>query len=144
MGRFTFPVIITALGLAWLLKIVFVEASIDWVWVILLIVVGGLLLIKRPLERVRLAIGLWMLIAAVSSILRQSGLMAADIEVPILIIAFGLLAALAQALPGPEQAAKEGAAKKKEDETPENGDPEPQPAEDSGGSAPEGEARTEG
>jgi uncharacterized membrane protein len=90
MQKFAGPLILIGLGCAWLLKALNVSNSVDWVWVILLGVIGVVLLIWRPTARWRLGTGLWLLGACLTSLLRMLGQIEVKHEVPILVILAGL------------------------------------------------------
>ncbi len=85
------PVIIIIVGLGWLLNAMTVIPDINWVWTLGLAAVGLLTLVLDGLNRVSVVVGPFFLAAACFSVLRQTGTMTENIEVPCLVIVFGVL-----------------------------------------------------
>lgn len=103
MSRLVAPAFIIAIGLGWLLTVRQVIPGVNWMWILLLATAGILILVVRRLTRTSLLIGPFLILCAVSSYLRQRGSLPADIEVPSLIIALGVLLLLARFAPLPER-----------------------------------------
>lgn len=88
------PVIMSALliilGLGWLLNNLNVMHTVDWVWTGALAGVGVIVL-AMGLDKVTLVVGGFLLIASCMSLLRQTGRLTTDVEVPALVITLGVL-----------------------------------------------------
>jgi hypothetical protein len=104
MKRLAIPIMITALGVAWLLTAQEVLPAVSWPWTIGLAVAGLLSFIYLGFNKLSFVAGLFFLIASVVSLLRQTGRLAPDLEIPLLVIIFGLLLLLAQVLRLPRPA----------------------------------------
>ena len=94
--RLVFPAFLIILGLTWLLNVVRIKPEVDWVWTAGLAAVGLLFLLGWGLNKVTLVGGFFLIAAAVCSFLRQTGQLGIEVEVPVLLIVFGCLLALAQ------------------------------------------------
>ncbi len=94
------PILIIALGVGWLLTTRNVVPGVDWVWTIGL-GVTGVLILASSFDKVTVVIGPFLMAATVFSILRQTGRMDVDTEVPSLVIVFGTLMLAAKVLPIP-------------------------------------------
>ena len=93
-----FAILITAIGVAWLLNVTGVMPRVDWVWTGALGVAGALILTYGGINKITVVAGPLLIIASLLSILRQTGRLTMDLEMPILVICFGLLMILAIAL----------------------------------------------
>lgn len=90
------PILLIALGIGWLLTTLGVVPEIDWVLTLGLAAVGLLTFILGGWDKVTVVIGPFFLVASCLSILRQTGRLHIDTEVPILVIAAGLLLLVAR------------------------------------------------
>lgn len=90
------PILIIALGVGWLLTVEQVGAGINWIWTIMLGVVGILAFVVSGFDKVTVVIGPFFLIASILSLLRQAGQLRVDVEVPVLVITIGILLLIAQ------------------------------------------------
>ena len=95
------PVVIIALGVGWLLTVRGVLPGVNWVWVIGLAVAGVLLMAVGGLDRVTAVVGPLLIVASCFALLRQTGRLAVDTEVPLLVIVVGVLLLLTRVLPVP-------------------------------------------
>lgn len=86
-----FPILLITLGVGWLLTTLSVIPGIDWVWTLGLAVVGLLVLVVGGVNKLSVVAGPFLLIASGLSVLRQTGRLHVDIEVPVLVIVTGLL-----------------------------------------------------
>jgi len=84
-------VLVIALGIAWLLNTLDVIPGVDWLWTGGLGVAGILVLAARSINKFNFVIGSFLLISSVCSILRQTGKLRPNIEMPVLFIVFGVL-----------------------------------------------------
>lgn len=96
--------LIIAVGIAWLLNTLRVIAGVDWIWTTALAAVGLLTLAWGRLNKFTFIMGLFLIIGSVFSVLRQTGALSVDVEVPLLVIVFGLLFLVAQLpmIPAPQ------------------------------------------
>jgi hypothetical protein len=97
------PILLITFGVGWLLTTLGVAPQIDWVWTLGIAIVGVLAFALGGIDKVTVVVGPFFLLASFLSILRQTGRMRIDLEVPILIIAAGVLLLIARlpALPAP-------------------------------------------
>lgn len=91
--------LVIALGSAWLLNTLGVIPGVNWLWTGGLGVIGILVLVANGVNKFTFVIGLFLLVSAVFSVLRQTGRLAEDIEMPVLFIIFGVLLLLSLLLP---------------------------------------------
>jgi hypothetical protein len=92
-------VLVIALGIAWLLNTLGVIPGVDWLWTGGLGVAGILVMAANGINKFSFVIGLFLLVSSVFSVLRQTGRLRADIEIPVLFIIFGVLMLLSLLLP---------------------------------------------
>lgn len=97
------PILLITFGVGWLLTTMGVVPEIDWVWTLGIAIVGILAFALGGIDKATVVIGPFFLLAAFLSILRQTDRLRIDMEVPILIIASGILLLLAQlpSIPAP-------------------------------------------
>jgi hypothetical protein len=84
-------VLVIALGVAWLLNTLDVIPGVDWLWTGGLGVAGLLVMAVNGINRSTFVIGPFLMISSVFSILRQTGRLRPNIEMPVLFIIFGVL-----------------------------------------------------
>jgi hypothetical protein len=98
------PILIIVVGVTWLLNVLNLMPGVDWMWTIGLAAVGLLTLAVGGLNKLTVVIGPLLLAASATSLLRQTGRLDLDREIPILIIVLGalMLAAQLSRLPVPE------------------------------------------
>lgn len=98
------PILLITVGAGWLLTTLGVAPGIDWVWTLGLAVVGLLTFAVGGLDKVTVVIGPFFIIASCLSILRQTGRLHLDVEVPLLVIIGGILLLVARtpAIPIPK------------------------------------------
>jgi len=89
--RIVFPGLVTAIGIGWLLTARGIVPGVDWAWIACLGVTGVLILAVRGIDRVTVIVGPFLLLSTLLSFLRQSGRMSIETELPVLVIAIGLL-----------------------------------------------------
>jgi hypothetical protein len=85
------PILLITIGVGWLLSTLGIAPKIDWVWTLGLLVVGVLTFAFYGFDKVTLVVGGFFILASILSILRQTDRLSIDVEVPILVIASGLL-----------------------------------------------------
>jgi hypothetical protein len=95
------PTLIIALGIAWLLNTLHVLPGVDWMWTGGLGVCGILVVAIGGINKLSAVVGPFLLVGSVLSVLRQTGRLSVDIEMPVLFIVFGVLLLLAYLLPLP-------------------------------------------
>jgi hypothetical protein len=99
------PVLIIVVGVGWLLTAQGFGPGINWVWTLGLGVIGILtFVVSKGCDKVSVVIGPFFLLASLLSVLRQTGQLSLDIEVPVLVISIGALLLVAQlpAIPKPD------------------------------------------
>lgn len=97
------PVLLITLGIGWLLAVLEVTPNIDWAWTLGLAVIGILTFFVMGFDKFTLVAGSFFLITSLLSILRQTGRLTLDVEVPVLVITIGilLLVARSKSIPAP-------------------------------------------
>ncbi len=91
-----FPILLITVGAGWLLTTLGVAPGINWVWTLGLAIVGLLAIVVGGLDKVSVVIGPFFILASFFSILRQTGRLHVDVEVPILVIIAGVLLLVAR------------------------------------------------
>jgi hypothetical protein len=93
----TLSLLIMAVGLGWLLAALGVGPGINWAWILGMGTVGILtFVVSGGVDKASIVLGPFLLVASLTSILRQAGVMSFDVEVPVLVIVFGGLMLLSQ------------------------------------------------
>jgi len=92
-------VLVIALGIGWLLNTLGVIPGVDWLWTGGLGVAGILVMAASGINKFTFVIGSFLLVSSVFSVLRQTGRLRANIEMPVLFIIFGVLLLLSLLLP---------------------------------------------
>lgn len=90
------PCLIIALGAGWLLNVLDVLPGVDWVWSLGIGLPGLLILALSGIDKVSIVVGPFLIIASLFSVMRQTGRMTVDIEIPVLVVVFGVLLLIAQ------------------------------------------------
>ena len=84
-------ILIIGFGVTWLLNVLQIVKSVDWIWTIGLGLTGALTLIFGGVHKLTAVIGPFLIVAAALSIFRQLGRMSLDVELPILMVGLGIL-----------------------------------------------------
>ena len=98
------PCLIMTIVVGWLLTVKGVVPGVDWVWVLGLGIAGSLVLVVGGIDKVTVVVGPFLLMATVFSVLRQTGRLSVDTEVPLLVIAIGGLMLFGHLAPVPPPA----------------------------------------
>jgi len=85
------PILLITLGLGWLLSTLGVAPQVNWIWTLGLAIVGVMTFALYGFDKVTLAVGSFFIVASLLSVLRQTGRLALDVEMPILVILAGAL-----------------------------------------------------
>ena len=103
MATLAIPILIIVVGLGWLLTAQGFGPGINWVWTLGLGVIGILTFLLSGFDKVSVVLGPFFLLASLLSVLRQTGNLSLDIEVPVLVISIGVLLLFARlpAVPTP-------------------------------------------
>lgn len=98
------PILIITVGVAWLLSTLGVLPDVIWVWTLGLGMAGVLTFALGGWNKFTVVTGPLLLVASVFSVLRQTGRLDLDHEIPILVITLGvlLLVARSKAIPTPD------------------------------------------
>ena len=89
-------VLLVAVGGGWLLSSLGFIPSVDWAWSLGLAVVGVLAVVLSGFDKVSFVVSGFFGLASICSVLRQAGVMTAEVEVPLLVLAAGVLLLLAR------------------------------------------------
>ena len=97
-------VLLITIGTGWLMTTLGVAPGVNWVWTLGLAIVGMLTLALNGFDKVTIVGGPFLIVASCLSLLRQTGRLHVDIEVPILVIVAGVLMLIARspAIPIPQ------------------------------------------
>jgi hypothetical protein len=96
-GPFILALLIITVGVGWLLTVKGIAPGINWVWTLGLGMVGILtFIVSGGVDKASVVIGPMFLLSSGLSILRQQEQLSMDTEVPILVIAVGVLLLIAQ------------------------------------------------
>lgn len=95
------PILVIIAGGAWLLNELGIMPGVDWLWSIGLATAGILTIILGKTNKTTIVTGPFLLVAALSSILRQTDRLTLNREIPILIIVLGILMLVAQFIKQP-------------------------------------------
>lgn len=90
------PIALLVIGIGGLLSTSGVAPGVNWVWVLLLAALGVLVFVRSGVDKLSVVLGPMFLVASLLSILRQTGRLSLDIEIPILIILLGVLMLIAR------------------------------------------------
>lgn len=90
------PGILITLGTGWLLSTLGVVPEIDWIWTLGLAMVGVGVIAAGGIDKVTVVVGPFFLLASLLSVVRQTGRLTFDVEVPIMVIMLGLLLLIAR------------------------------------------------
>ena len=90
------PILTIIVGLTWLLNTLNIIPGVDWAWSIGLATVGILSVAVGGFNKVSIVTGPFLIIASVFSVMRQTGRINIDLEVPILVIILGVLMLVSQ------------------------------------------------
>ncbi len=85
------PILLITLGVGWLLTTMGIVPEVDWAWTLGLAIVGVLTFVLSGVDKVTVVVGPFFLVASCLSLLRQIDRLNIDKEVPILVIAAGVL-----------------------------------------------------
>ena len=91
--------LLITVGTGWLLSTNEVIPGVDWIWVLGLAVTGFLVLFIGGIDKLTVVLGPFLMISTIFSLLRQTGRISADVEVPCLLIVGGVLALISYFLP---------------------------------------------
>lgn len=89
------PIVLIVLGGGWLLTSLGVIPEIDWVWTLGLGAAGVLPFVMGGWNKGTFVFGGFFLVASLVSILRQTGRLPINVEVPLLVMLLGVLMLLA-------------------------------------------------
>ena len=99
-----FSFLIIAVGVGWLLSALGILPGVDWLWTGCLLVLGvTTFILSGGVDKVSLVFGSLFFLAGICSVLRQTGALSLEVELPVLLIALGVLKLVAQhsAVPTP-------------------------------------------
>lgn len=96
-------ILLVAVGGGWLLSSLGFIPTVDWAWSLGLAVVGVLAIVLSGFDKVSFVIAVFFGLASVLSVLRQMGAVKMEVEIPVLVLASGvlLIAARSKAIPLP-------------------------------------------
>lgn len=90
-----FPIALIVIGGGWLLSVLGFVPEIDWVWTIGLAAVGLSAFAIGGWNKLTCVAGPFFLVASLMSVLRQTGRIESNVEVPSLVMVLGVLMLLA-------------------------------------------------
>jgi hypothetical protein len=93
------PFLTIIVGVTWLLNVLDIMPGVDWVWTVGLAAVGVLTIVISGLNKLTVVLGPFMVCWSVLSLLRQTGRLYVERQVPILVIVLGVLMLISQLAP---------------------------------------------
>ncbi|MCC5848029.1 MAG: hypothetical protein JJU29_08035 [Verrucomicrobia bacterium] len=93
------PVLTITVGVAWFLNVLEVIPGVDWVWTLGLATAGILSISIGGLNKFTVVVGPLLVVASICSLLRQTGRLVVDHEIPVLVITLGILMLISQLSP---------------------------------------------
>lgn len=90
------PVLLIILGTGWLLTSLNFLPAIDWIWTLGIASIGFMTFLLGGFDKLTAVVGPFFLIMSCLSVLRQTGRMDLNVEVPILVILGGVLMLIAR------------------------------------------------
>ena len=96
-------VLLVAVGGGWLLSSLGFIPSVDWAWSLGLAMIGVLVVVLSGFDKVSFVLAGFFGLASVLSVLRQMGVVNVEVEIPMLVLAAGILliASRSRAIPLP-------------------------------------------
>ena len=85
------PILVITVGVGWLLTTQKVIPGVDWAWVLGLGAVGILVMVLGGIDKLTVVVGPFLIISTVFSLLRQTGRISENTEIPSLVIVAGVL-----------------------------------------------------
>jgi hypothetical protein len=98
MGKLGVPMLITAVGVGWLLTAQGLIPGVQWARVLGLAALGAVILSLEGANKFSFVVGPSLIVGGFLSILRQAGFVGVETEVPVLTITIGVLWTLANLL----------------------------------------------
>lgn len=101
--------LLVAVGSGWLLSSLGFIPSVDWAWSLGLAMVGFLAIVLSGFDKVSFVIAGFFSLASVMSVLRPLGVVRVEVEIPVLVLASGILLVFARsnAIPVPRWIVKD-------------------------------------
>lgn len=90
------PILTIIVGVTWLLNVLDILPGVDWMWTVGLAAAGILSIAIGGLNKLTVVIGPFLVAASLCSLLRQTGRLAVDREIPVLVIILGVLMLVSQ------------------------------------------------
>ena len=103
------PILLLMIGAGWLLTALEIVPNLDWAWSLGLAAVGILAFVIGGVDKNTVVVGPMFLLGSILSILRQLDKLQLEVELPILVIAAGVLLLISRSdnIPAPRYAADE-------------------------------------
>lgn len=97
------PILLITVGTGWLLTTLGIAPDINWVWTLGIAICGVATFVACGFDKFSFVVGTFFVVTSLLSVVRQSGRLSFDNEVPILVIVLGLLMLVARssAIPVP-------------------------------------------
>src|SRR5262245_11037291 len=96
-GPLVLSLLIIIVGVGWLLTAQGIGPDVNWVWTLGLGAIGILtFIVAGGADKASVVVGPFFIIASMLSLLRQSGRLSLDTEIPTLVITIGVLLFIAQ------------------------------------------------
>lgn len=86
---------LTTLGTGWLIAALGVSPQIDWIWTLLLAIVGILVIAYQGFNKFSVVVGPLFVCASILSVFRQMGQLSLNVEMPMLVVLTGILTGIA-------------------------------------------------
>ncbi len=91
MRRLLLPITIVFIGFGWLLSATGMIPQVNWLWPSLLAIGGIFVILADRINPYNLTLGLFFIYCSLMAVLRQAGVISVGVEIPLIIIGFGLI-----------------------------------------------------
>jgi succinate-acetate transporter protein len=98
------PLFLIMIGVGWVLSVEHVLPMVNWIFVLMLGTAGLSILLVKRLTRSSIIAGPFLMLWALLTFLKQVGTIDAELEMPVLVILFGVLLLISRMAPLPERA----------------------------------------
>lgn len=92
------PILIIAVGLGWLLNVLNLLPSVNWLWTGSLGVAGILVIAVYGWNQLSIVAGPVMILGSILSVMRQTGRLSLNVELPLILIVCGITMLLGRVL----------------------------------------------
>ena len=100
-GPIAVPIALIVVGVGWFLTVRGVVPGVDWLWIMLLAIAGLMPMVLGGIDRFSVPFGAFLGICTFASLSRQIGWLPINQEVPLLVMAAGVVLLVCRGIPLP-------------------------------------------